>query len=540
MNNENPDELQRCAVAYQKMINDKIQYQVKIFSEGNITNFEIKNTPFDFQHLTAVHEKKISDIWEVNNLPRLSSKNFLNEILDNHFSYYNVEKSNFYFDDIKKPENMTDEEFESAKETAKTDHKMFKSKLSDRLSALENLYSIMKHAGFEETDSDFVLKIYKWDKTTRKENRPHDSTIEADYLLEFYDRNNPDKPFVDFFVIENKKGCYNGVSIFRSPFTYSCDTEQEKTIRKETALKNHRTPPPDRNVSEIEILSVTETQEKSSDKTVIMTKSDEYIKQCEKESKETQRKSAYKEILKTENKKIESIINNLKKNRMCKSPKQQREYDKIFSKLNTDGTEGLLKTLLKRLSSSKADAKDNNLSEKIDSEIEKINNIAESKGWNLSEFHILDSHHSGQINITPNGAAAIPVYHNSFKDALRSLADSFKTFLQDIADKIQEIPARAFSKPQNADTAPPAEKENAPTADTEKSNSPQDKILEIYHTAVRHHENYFEIIPEKEILSEISMSFTTEYIQKQQVTHEPQAENTAPQPMKQQIEYDDF
>ena len=41
-------------------------------------------------------------------------------------------------------------------------------------------------------------------------------------------------------------------------------------------------------------------------------------------------------------------------------------------------------------------------------------------------------------------------------------------------------------------------------------------------------------------MSEVSMSFTTEYIQKQQIVHEQQAENIALQTTEQQIEYDDF
>jgi len=59
-------------------------------------------------------------------------------------------------------------------------------------------------------------------------------------------------------------------------------------------------------------------------------------------------------------------------------------------------------------------------------------------------------------------------------------------------------------------------------------------------TAVRYHENYSEIIPQKEMFIRITLTYTTEQIPERQVIQEQQAEISAPETAKQQIEYEDY
>lgn len=244
------DEFQRSALAYQKLVENKIRYRIDFFTErpltiavgsektaeeihlqGNTVNaFEIIFTLDEFKHLSSVH--KLKDIDDLSAALYEKAVNVSGK--GKKFDMDNIRESNYFFDDTDKlqnPEtsNMTDEEFQKTIE--KTKNKHFLSKILSRLDALENLYSTMEKSGIDKNSGQSCeLKIYAWDRKASSSERPHNSDIAANFLIEMEDKSNPEQPFTDFFVVLAEDGTYKGMSIFHPEYSYARDNDDRKTI----------------------------------------------------------------------------------------------------------------------------------------------------------------------------------------------------------------------------------------------------------------------------------------------------------------------
>ncbi len=392
--NDDKDEIQRCAKKYKFLVDEQVTYQIEIFSENNksLNDLEIKFFPSEFKHLTSIGKLK--------DLKNSSEKIFLkaNEIYkktdkddDNEKETFNLEdinKSTWFFDDTIKPDNKTDEEISDEIKEAKEQHKVLKSELLDRLSALENLYDIFDK--LEDKNNNITLKLYHWDRNAHPSDRPHNSTINADFLLEFYDANNLEKPFTDFFIIR-KTDDFIGMSIFHSEFTYSEDTGKFQEI----AGINRRVP-------ELEILSLREHQKGQEAWKTLLSATPERIKECEnkalqaiqyvEENKEKFEKEALytacfnelkarrTEIIKQEGKKIrnEYKINDRKSH-------YQRFLLEILPEKCPDDND--LKEIRSRLETARKDARPES-ELMIDNEIKAIDNLLKLREMlnQLSQF----------------------------------------------------------------------------------------------------------------------------------------------------------
>ncbi|MDE6671529.1 MAG: hypothetical protein K2K16_04975 [Ruminococcus sp.] len=151
--NEELDEVQRCAEQYGFLVDEQITYNMEIFSENSksIDNFEIKFFPSEFMHLTSLG--KVKDLWEVNYFKNKnrSSEFLYNEINEKRFNLENISICDYFFDDTAKPDDKTDEEFSAEIQEAKGKHKVLKSELLDRLSALENCELTRKTSKTDKT-----------------------------------------------------------------------------------------------------------------------------------------------------------------------------------------------------------------------------------------------------------------------------------------------------------------------------------------------------------------------------------------------------
>ena len=138
--NDDKDEVQRCAEKYGFLVDEQITYQIEIFSKYNksINDLEIKFFPSEFKHLTAIG--KLKDLKGSSETIYEKARGIYKG--EEIFNLEDVNKSTWLFDDTAKPDDKTDEEFLAEIKEATGKHKVLKSDLLDRLSALENLYDI--------------------------------------------------------------------------------------------------------------------------------------------------------------------------------------------------------------------------------------------------------------------------------------------------------------------------------------------------------------------------------------------------------------
>lgn len=230
--NDELDELQRCGRAYRKLVEQEVNYKIKFFYEYAFHELEIKFVPDRFEHLAGIGKKKIPDI-NTQDSPEVkyekasglyeekyNENNKSNERLI--LTLEDIEISDFFFDDTDKTKNestkdLTEEEFQQKiKSERKANTYVMKSDFLNRLAALENLYSTIEQSGFANApipQSRFTLNMYRWDNGSDNSKRPHNSSIAADFLLEFHDGN----ICVDFYIVEDNKdkGNYHGMSVFQ-------------------------------------------------------------------------------------------------------------------------------------------------------------------------------------------------------------------------------------------------------------------------------------------------------------------------------------
>lgn len=534
MANYEQELLKRCGEAFKALT--AYSYQIKMFHDGIVSDINLKFTPSDFLHLTSL--EKLDGIWQTSYMDsgytsdgrRLFKKNekMLENIIKERFDFKTVETAVNFFDDT----NELPESIENARQSGC----VIKSELLSRLSALENLYIIINNSELdtENIQKLFALKVYKWDKTARHESRPHSSKINADYLLEFHKNYNSEKPYVDFFIVGNSES-YNGMSVFQSEKTYSCDVKEERNKRNL----------PVRSVtdSKMEILSFieirTDPKTKQQTETVIMKKSDEYIQQCEDECNKCIKAQKHddkinriiskfknlrveaskgklfqymKELhnifrndiadLKEISDKLEITESNRKEIAECisyerselkkmielkekisglenartqfvndSSNSYEEQIKAILDFLKKSAGKGLCEQVLDLLKSQKHSNNPEN--EWIDIEISEIDSIKSSKPED--NIKMIQLHNSDMHRFIPASAISdgtLAITQNPFMTALTSLTERFRTFVQNIADKIQETLIRALKELPNADTTPSEQTSEHDEQNTESASAP--------------------------------------------------------------------
>ena len=262
------DIVQHCGRAYKEnFIDTKIRYRIEFFadssfdivkdnqksedvisiSQNTINEIEIAFTPLELKHLAGIG--KFPDIHKQDRPQAVYEKMLGIHRNGDILTLQDISESDFFFDDTDRTQNeetvdMTDEEFQKTIEAERlANRRILKSDFIGRLNTLENLNSIIQQSKPEKSDATnpLELKIYFWDKTKLRTERPYDSKINADFLIEIYNRNNSEKPYTQFFiVIDKENNTYKGMSTFSSEHSYARD-EKGRQATKIIALSIEKT-----------------------------------------------------------------------------------------------------------------------------------------------------------------------------------------------------------------------------------------------------------------------------------------------------------
>lgn len=238
------DVVQHCGKIYKKeFIDREIRYKISFFAESSfdivkdtqkpedvisisqntINEIEIAFTSLELKHLAGIG--KFPDIHKQDRPQAIYEKMLGIHRSGDILTLQDISESNFFFDDIDRTQNeetvgMTDEEFQKKIEAERLSNKrILKSDFLGRLSALENLSRTIAQSKLAENSNDIKpleLKIYAWNRKASRSERPHNSDIKANFLIEIYDKNNSEKPYTDFFIVIGEDGTYKGMSIFPS------------------------------------------------------------------------------------------------------------------------------------------------------------------------------------------------------------------------------------------------------------------------------------------------------------------------------------
>lgn len=144
-------------------------FQLELLDDSNnISSILLDFEKTDYKHLSGIEKLKIDAI---NNI---KPADFLDSVLKGKVTYTIIQKSKKFSEYI-------------------DDQKNGKFKLEDRLSALASFYDDLRNATSE------TLHVYQWKKNVHKNNRPHKSNINGDYLFELKPQRITDK-VVAFFI----------------------------------------------------------------------------------------------------------------------------------------------------------------------------------------------------------------------------------------------------------------------------------------------------------------------------------------------------
>lgn len=554
------DVVQHCGKIYKMAFIDReIKYKISFFAESSfdivkdiqnpedvisisqntINEVEIAFTSLELKHLAGIG--KFPDIHKQDRPQAIYEKMLGMHKSGDILTLQDISESDFFFDDIDRTQNeetvgMTDEEFQKKIEAERlSNRKILKSDFLGRLSALENLSRTIAQSKLAENSNDtkmLELKIYTWDRKASRSERPHNSDIKANFLIEIYDKNNLEKPYTDFFIVMGKDGTYKGMSIFPSDVSYACDNSGRKvpeitTLSFETFIKGKSisiTSADDRIIADCiqreadhnervakEMLQDPNKEERKKFFSKLGNQRSRLIKKENRLNKENYYKmietdllcSEFSEFdLKTLKSGMEQSLNapnTSEKKKACleyeiatveiiielKSMMNELEQllnpenfsvDDYWQKLSAISeylkNQNVGKDLVMKVADLIEQQKENCdvfTAEVIDDAVKEMKQNAEKKledridfkqsgtvkpgNIKMMQFHNRDADNSVQINITPDGAAAIPMqYYNPFRDALRRLTDGFKEVLHNIKDKINKAIKQAFNKPQNDDT----------------------------------------------------------------------------------------
>lgn len=140
-------------------------------------------------------------------------------------------------------------------------------------------------------------------------------------------------------------------------------------------------------------------------------------------------------------------------------------------------------------------------------------------------------------DIQTDNTLAVPA-PDSFRNALRSLADGFKEIIHNITDTINKAVKQAFCKSQNTDTRQSQSVPETETKDTERKPNDDTYFLIMDNTGIQSYGNYFTIVPANKLDFYVQLAYETELqYERQDMEQEVTAEKTV---AKQQIEYDDW
>lgn len=260
---EESDVVQHCGKTYKsEFVDTEIKYKINFFAESSfdivkdiqnpedvisisqntINEIEIAFTSLELKHLAGIG--KFPDIHKQDRPQAIYEKMLGIHRSGDILTLQDISESDFFFDDIDRTQNeetvgMTDEEFQKKVEEEKlSNQKILKSDFLGRLSSLESLSRKIAQSRLTANSNDvrpLELKVYAWNRKASRSERPHNSDIKANFLIEIYDKDNLEKPYTDFFIVMGEDGTYRGMSVFPSDVSYACDDSGRK-VPEVTAL----------------------------------------------------------------------------------------------------------------------------------------------------------------------------------------------------------------------------------------------------------------------------------------------------------------
>ncbi len=351
------DKVKECAESYQYLVEQRVNYEIMIFDNKtkSIENLLIIFTPDEFKHLTGL--EKMKELQKANYL----ADEFYAAAKEGVFTYQYISEGakDYFFDDTGK----TEEEIKLMK--GELPHgAVGKNELLDRLTALESIYDLFKGLKPDEDgNKEYTLEIYQWDKNAHQSDRPQESKIQADFLLEFHSELaiEAQNPFTDFFIVgKENQGKYVGMSIFHSELTRSRDKPEQVQFRRQ---RNQI----ERKVNRLEILSIVK-KEKGRQDEILFSKDEKTIEKCEKIASHHELKIQQSSVHKNEDADVKKLMKELRDNRKKSNPK---EYKKSLRKLSDEKySDAVLQQLRERLN-----GVENQFPEKIMQEIAVIDTI---------------------------------------------------------------------------------------------------------------------------------------------------------------------
>jgi len=150
------DKVKECAESYQYLVEQRVEYLIKLFADKQVYDLKLIFTTEKFKHLTEI--EKIKELQEANYL----ADEFYAAAKEGVFTYQHICEGakDYFFDDTGKIE----EEIKSMK--GELPHgAVGKNELLDRLTALESIYDLFEGLKPDEDgNKEYTLEVYQWDK----------------------------------------------------------------------------------------------------------------------------------------------------------------------------------------------------------------------------------------------------------------------------------------------------------------------------------------------------------------------------------------
>ena len=401
------NELFNCAEKYKELVDKKVTYELEIYlkkyADTCIVEFSFDTS--EFKHLIGLGKLKgISDTSEplykkLNGEFVIEKKGREIKISAEKMAKSIVNKivnDDYFYDDVECESILSAEEFKKESEMKKCSGYLFKSSMLDRMYALEHFYETMDKMQLDGTSS-ISLKMYHWIRTEyevneRKERpkseeyyqkqRPHNSTVSADYLLEFQDASVAEKQYTNFFLITNKNNFpkpFSDVSIFRTDMPYSQEYPEYKVNHPKEEWRDAK--------DDIIILSVTRTmlengkevsETKTTDKAVIADCQKRIEERIEREKQSELDREARRNPHEAEKTIATGVLRNLKATRCRDKESKKTEYRKELCHLyeKTDYTLHEIKAVLENSCNSKNNEK---YREQMEKEIRLVDSILKTR-----------------------------------------------------------------------------------------------------------------------------------------------------------------
>lgn len=388
-----------CGKKYKELVEKNVQYEIEYFDKENaeIKRIQFSFTPEEFEHLTGIG--KLKDVSGSSTAIYKAANNLLStrrKPVDSEILADDIENSEYFYDDIKQKSILSSDEFETESETKKRANHLFKSGMLDRMYALENFYETMDKMQLNGT-SPISLKMYHWIRTEYGMNernekpksehyyqmqRPHDSKVSADFLLEFCDADAVEKQYTNFFLITSRDNCskpFSDVSIFRTDIPYSQETPEYKAKKPEEKWRDAK--------EDIIVLSVTRTMlENGKEVSETKTADSRVITECqklvqariEKQEQAERNREARKNPHEDEKSTATKVLRNLKATRCRDKDSKKAEYRKELCSLH-DKTDYVLHEIRYVLENSCISKNNEKNREQMEKEIRLIDGILKAR-----------------------------------------------------------------------------------------------------------------------------------------------------------------